>query len=146
MLSWQRSSDGLVPTDAVLGGKSSEGEPLYIGRTYHEGGLIPGKIVPSHGALLIPIGGLEVSCLDYECLAMPASSFEWVAVENGDVTANAVLGGTSSEGETLFVGRAYCEGDLIVGKIQPSHRCLYIAYGGEEVAISSYEVLQYKEK
>jgi hypothetical protein len=35
---------------------------------------------------------------------------------------------------------------LIVGKIQPSHRCLYIAYGGEEVAISSYEVLQYKEK
>ncbi|KAL3220943.1 hypothetical protein MRX96_005376 [Rhipicephalus microplus] len=44
-------------------------------------------------------------------------------------------------GEPLYIGRAYHEGTLTIGKVQPSRRCLSIPYGGEEHCYSDYEVL-----
>ncbi|KAL3220947.1 hypothetical protein MRX96_005380 [Rhipicephalus microplus] len=49
--------------------------------------------------------------------------------------------GVCASGEPLYIGRAYHEGTLTIGKVQPSRRCLSIPYGGEEHCYSDYEVL-----
>lgn len=54
---------------------------------------------------------------------------------------NAVPGGRTNSGETLYIGRAWHAGALTPGKIHPSHGNLYIPYNGGEVAIGTYEVL-----
>lgn len=59
----------------------------------------------------------------------------------GNVPGQAVPGGTDSDGETLYVGRAEVSGNLIPGKIKPSHGVCYVAHEGREVANRSYQVL-----
>lgn len=66
--SWVHSGHGSIPHNAVRGGQTSSGEPLYIGRTHHQGSLTPGKVHPSHGSLYIPFGGSEVPFKSYEIL------------------------------------------------------------------------------
>lgn len=48
--------------------------------------------------------------------------------------------------EEIYIGRAPFSGSLTVGRIQPSHRCLYIPYNGLEHRIEHYEVLVYKPR
>lgn len=56
------------------------------------------------------------------------------------VPPNALHGGFDS-GEQLYIARARHEGDLIPGKLHPSHGVTYIAYAGGEHSHSEYEVL-----
>jgi len=65
---WQACYGGQIPPNAVAAGQSEDGEPLYIGRTVHDGTLTIGKVQPSHGVLYIPYGGQEVSYQQYEIL------------------------------------------------------------------------------
>lgn len=67
---WVPSADGATPTGAVQGGKTMEGENLYIGRTFHNGSHCIGKIHPSHGRLYIPFGGEEHGFSTYEVLCI----------------------------------------------------------------------------
>ncbi|XP_015782147.1 natterin-3 [Tetranychus urticae] len=71
---WVPSSEGMTPTGAIEGGKTSDGESLFIGRTFHQGSHVIGKIHPSHGRLYIPFGGDEHSFSDYEVLCMKTVS------------------------------------------------------------------------
>ncbi|XP_064472455.1 uncharacterized protein LOC135386870 [Ornithodoros turicata] len=66
--------------------------------------------------------------------------FHWVSASHGNVPHNAVPGGRDS-GETLYVGRAHKGGDLIPGKIIPSHRVICVPRMGWEYPITSYEAL-----
>lgn len=61
-VSWVKANAAsrTVPPFAVNGGHTSDREPLYIGRAYHQGSLTPGKVQISHGALYIPFAGSEV--------------------------------------------------------------------------------------
>ncbi|XP_055322242.1 uncharacterized protein LOC129578126 [Sitodiplosis mosellana] len=68
-------------------------------------------------------------------------SLRWVPASNGQVPHGSVEGGRDLEGEPLFVGRARHEGDLIPGKLVPSHKVTYVAYGGLEHPHRNYEVL-----
>lgn len=52
---------------------------------------------------------------------------------------DAVEGGM--DGEPMYVVRARHEGELIPGKLVPSHNAAYVAWGGGEHAKSDYEVL-----
>lgn len=65
---WVKSAGGSVPPNAVAGGQSEEGEPLYIGRVAHEGSVTVGKVQASHGVCYIAYGGQELSFPDYEIL------------------------------------------------------------------------------
>lgn len=53
----------------------------------------------------------------------------------------ALPGGQSEDGEPLYIGRVIHDGALTVGKVQPSHGCLYIPYGGQELSFKEYEIL-----
>ena len=65
---WVHSSNGQVVYNAVPGGRTENGEVLYIGRGHHNGSLTVGKIHPSHGSLYIPFGGSEIAFKSYEIL------------------------------------------------------------------------------
>lgn len=62
--SWVDARGGEIPPNAVPGG--FDNEQLYVGRASHEGALIPGKIVPSHGVCYIAWGGQEHGKEEYQ--------------------------------------------------------------------------------
>nr|CAH7762124.1 unnamed protein product [Callosobruchus chinensis] len=45
---WVPCSGGNIPPDAVEGGRTSDGEVLYIGRAFHEGSHTVGKVNSFH--------------------------------------------------------------------------------------------------
>jgi hypothetical protein len=69
------------------------------------------------------------------------TDFSWVDDMSGSVPPGAIFGGQTVLGEALYIGRVTHNNALTVGKIHPSHGCLYIPYAGEEHKYSQYEVL-----
>ena len=72
------------------------------------------------------------------------ASLQWCEAVDGQVPKDAVNGGWDAHtGEPLFVGRAYHSfgRHLVIGKIQPSHRCIYVPFAGGEHKYNKYEVL-----
>lgn len=57
-----------MPPNAIPGGETEDGEPLFIGRVNHEGTVTIGKVQASHNTCYIPYGGSEVAFTDYEIL------------------------------------------------------------------------------
>lgn len=140
---WVSASQGEVPTNAVQGGFDGS-DPLYVARARHEDDLVPGKLHSTHGVCYIAWGGNEHSYNKYDVLC--GGNGEWISVDNGVLPTNAVPGGMTADGETLFVGRAMHEGTITIGKVQPSHECCYISYGGREFGYRKYEVLVASDK
>uniref|UniRef100_T1IXB6 Uncharacterized protein n=1 Tax=Strigamia maritima TaxID=126957 RepID=T1IXB6_STRMM len=138
---WEHSNDGGVPDNAVQAGWDVS-DTIYVGRAHHEGEVIPGKVVPSHGCCYVAFGGEEHKKSQYEVLCNPCNcSLEWVGASDGAVPNGALQGGVTDDGENLFIGRTQHEGTLTVGKVHPSHGCLYIPFGGGEHNYEHYEVL-----
>lgn len=70
-VSWVTGEGGVIPVGAVLGGFDNEN--LYVGRAQHEGGVVPGKVLSSHGVCYIAWGGAEHSKPEYEVSSSLAS-------------------------------------------------------------------------
>ncbi|KAH8297254.1 hypothetical protein KR044_008769, partial [Drosophila immigrans] len=137
---WMPASPGYTPPDAVLGGHDSDMTPLLVCRGYLDGRRIPGKAAPSRGCAYITHAGRELIESNYEVL-VGQGNYHWVHRAEGSIAPGAVEAGRAFNGEPLYVGRGrYC-GSLTPGQVQQSHRCILIPYGGQEVRISSYEVL-----
>ncbi|XP_065219813.1 uncharacterized protein LOC135845271 [Planococcus citri] len=68
--SWVHVTGSQIPPNAFEGGRSENGERLFIGRSQHEGSTTPGKVQPSHGVCYIPFGGQEVAKQQYEILTI----------------------------------------------------------------------------
>ncbi|KAJ8949964.1 hypothetical protein NQ318_002371 [Aromia moschata] len=129
---WVPASGGQVPPSSFAGGEDN-GEPVYVVRAQFGGGLIPGKLVPSHGQCYVPWGGTENPSPEYEVLGSPARA--------ATSPPNALTAGQSEDGEPLYIGRVVHDGALTVGKVQPSHGVCYIPYGGQELSFPDYEIL-----
>lgn len=119
---------GNIPANAVQGGQEN-GTPLYVCRGRHEGGTHSGKIVA--GNCNIGYGGSEVVLSDYEMLV---GNGTWGAARSG--YAGAFVAGQES-GQNLYLCRANYNGTHS-GKVI-GNNC-NIGYGGEEKAISSFDV------
>jgi hypothetical protein len=63
--SWKNYSKGDVPSAAIVGGKTEQGESLYIGRTLNIDDSIVGKI---DGCLYIPFEGRQYAYAQFEVL------------------------------------------------------------------------------
>lgn len=70
--------------------------------------------------------------------------FAWEPASDGRVAPGAVATG-KDRNDDLFIGRAPFQGSMTVGKIHPSHRCLYFPYNGKEERTTNYEVLVHKK-
>lgn len=123
----------------VQGGQDSDGCGIFVGRANHNGDLLPAKVLPQKNAAYVAYGGEEVLVENFEVLCR--KELVWEHAAGGSVPQEAVIGGNTGDGEILYVGRAYHEGSQTVGKVQRTHGCIYIPYGGAEVSLPSYEVL-----
>ena len=63
---WVSCSHGIVPGHAVAGGRDVDGSPLYIGRAFHHGDMLPAKISPKYGTAYVCYGGAEHTKDNYE--------------------------------------------------------------------------------
>ncbi|XP_060838903.1 uncharacterized protein LOC132920491 isoform X1 [Rhopalosiphum padi] len=111
---WVHASNGQIPSNALPGGFDATNEQLYVARAEHNGALIPGKLVPSHGVVYIPWGGVENPKENYEVLCNCNGT--WVKANNGEIPVGALSSGHTEDGEPLFVGRGELNGSLTVGK------------------------------
>ncbi|EDV93704.1 natterin-3 [Drosophila grimshawi] len=136
---WLHYSNGALPEDAVVAGHDSDGGTIFVGRAWYNNDLLPAKIIPNKGKAYVAYGEQEIELENYEVLS--GQNFMWLPGENGEVPPSAVPVGHTVDGETLYAGRGYHAGSLTMGKVHPSHNCLYIPFGSEEVKIFSYEVL-----
>lgn len=100
---------------------------------------MPCKVLPSKQAAYISHGGMEILKHSFEVLV--GHDVKWKKEKNGRVPRDAFPGGRTQTGEQLYIGRAEYNRSQTVGKVHPSHGCLYIAYGGKEVPLKDYEVL-----
>jgi len=149
-IKWISSAGGSLPFNAVEGGRQ-HGVKLYVIRAPHHGSITPGKLyeypppgIPGADVSWASLawGGNENFKHRYEVLVAPPGYLKWIPSELGQAVPNAVVGGLSEVGsETLYIGRYQHEGQLINGKIQPSHRACYIGINGREIASRTYEIL-----
>lgn len=137
---WQHcNAAGPYPSNMVRGGVDADGTVIFIGRAFHEGDMVPAKVMPDKNSAYISYGGEEHAKEDFEVLR--SGDFVWEFSTGGSIPEGAVACGQTADGEPLYVGRALHQGSQTPGKIQPSHGCLYIPFAGEEVSIAEYEVL-----
>ncbi|XP_062540845.1 natterin-4-like [Armigeres subalbatus] len=137
---WQHCNvDGPFPANMVRAGVDCDGSVIYAGRAFHEGEMIPAKVIPSKNACFIAYGGEEIPKEDFEVLRQ--GDFVWEFAANGVVPEGAVKMGATVDGEPLYMGRALYSGSQTPGKVHSSHGCLYIPFEGAEISHSEYEVL-----
>lgn len=137
---WQHcTSEGPFPVNLVRAGVDCDGCKIYVGRAFHEGDMIPAKVIPEKNLATVSYGGEEVQKDDFEVLRQ--GEFVWEFCANGSIPDDAIVVGQTLDGEKLYMGRALYQGSQTPGKVQPSHGCLYIPFNGEEVPLGEYEVL-----
>ncbi|EDW72335.1 uncharacterized protein Dwil_GK20869 [Drosophila willistoni] len=137
---WVRSSSNSpLPHNAFHAGHDTDGSGIYVGRCMYEGDLSPAKVIPSKHAAYVSHGGKEHNVSSYEVLV--GHGYAWAPSSDGRVPRHAISTGKTRTGEPLYVGRASHSNSVIVGKVHPSHGCLYVPFGGQEITIKSYEVL-----
>lgn len=141
-MNWVASTLGApLPVNAIVGGRQISGRTIYVGRACHEGAMLPAKVIPdaSERHTHVSYDGKEFAKQDFDILT--GSGVAWKRDRNGNVPCGAVPGGHTKTGETLFIGRADHAGSLTVGRIQPSHGCLYLPHSWKEHSYKEYEVL-----
>lgn len=131
-----------LPSGAILAGHDQDQSPIYVGRAWHGGDQLPAKVLPSKNAAYVAYGGQEVFKDQFEVLCNGNISWVKTNPSTRSVPPFALVAGNTSQGEPLYIGRAYHQGSLTVGKVQISHGALYIPFGGSEVPVhSEIEVL-----
>lgn len=113
---WVKTTNGELPEGAVVGGSDLDCD-LYIARANHEGELLPGKYVPSHGVCYISWDGAEHAKDEFEILCGCKAIWHQVNEEDA-IPENALPGGRTADGETLFVGRVPHENTVTLGKVR----------------------------
>ncbi|XP_067633933.1 uncharacterized protein [Eurosta solidaginis] len=128
------------PDEAIQTGTDPDGNPTYVARVYFQDDLLPAGYAPAKG-----VAYASHSCNGYSFSQnvelLNNFKHKWVADSNGHVPEGAVIGGYSELGENLYVARATYKGKLLLGKVHPSHRVMYMPYNGTEVNTTEYEVL-----
>ncbi|XP_049849278.1 uncharacterized protein LOC126318327 [Schistocerca gregaria] len=127
--------------DGIRAGIDKDGGYLYVGRAFHNGDLLPAKVVPNHHCAYVAWGGKEHKKIEYEILCKRSCTVIWEQAKDGAVPPGAIPVGFTSDDEKLYVGRVFHDGTQTPGKVHPSHGVCYIPYGGSEIGFSSYEVL-----
>ena len=89
------------------------------------------------------LGREEHTKESYEVLVADVNAkYEWIPSSNGQVPDRAIQGGHTSSGEPLYICRVDHERVLTPGKIHPSHKSCFIAYGSKEYRYQfDYEIL-----
>lgn len=145
---WVPNTNGDIPKGAVFVGKTTHGEPMYIGRGRLEGSVTPGKIIKSHGCLYVPFGGYEQATSNYEFLVDGGKSQKqsvggnWVrASSKGPVPPGALQAGYDSDGSPIYLGRVFRYGQVLPAKVMPRKQMCHTGDQGLEFEMTEYDAL-----
>lgn len=125
---WIRWNNGTISI-----GREGEGEAFL---SWQDGEFVPISYIGvctgwgANGSWIIeqPQGG---GCSGAAC---------WVPAREGQVPPRAFPGGEDN-GEAVYIVRCNFQGDLVPGKLVPSHGQAYVPWGGAENPVKEYEVL-----
>jgi hypothetical protein len=123
--------------DAVVVGNDYGANSYYVCQAFYEGGVHPGKVYA--GNCNIGYGGYEIVVPNYRILT--GRGYHWVSAKFGQIPIRAVMGGHESNGQPLYVCRAFYHGEKHPGKIVGSN-CNF-GWGGREIEKPYYEALVY---
>ncbi|KAJ1305803.1 hypothetical protein OPQ81_010533 [Rhizoctonia solani] len=134
-VTWLLTKGPRIPQGAFVAGQESDGTPLYVGRTFFEGGIHPGKVSPNfQKGCIIGYGGDE------------SRAVRWAEARGTCDTqflgAAPVEGGREQSGP-LYIVQAPYKGGTHPGKTGPHLRGADITYGGDEKIVDTYRVLVY---
>ncbi|XP_044751163.1 natterin-3-like isoform X2 [Coccinella septempunctata] len=143
-LQWVNSYRGRpIPPNAVCCGVDKDGSQVYVGLANFAGDELPAKIVPRRSEAYVCHNGREIPITDYKVLV--EKKLHWIHNVGGHIPPGAVPAGRTLSGEQLYVGRKKVAGSaMAVGKVHPSHGCLYVPFAGQEMSYRDYEILVYK--
>ena len=81
---WQHISPGQAfPYDcAIRAGTDADGSPIYAGRAFHEGDMVPAKVIPDKNIAYVCYGGEEIPKDSYEVLRN--GNFVWEFATAGE--------------------------------------------------------------
>jgi|GEM_PF-697673 len=128
-----------IPSNAMIGGKDSDGSPLFVAHANYNGNWHPGKTRKSWNSASIEYGGQEIYVPDYEVL-IGKEDLNWVIVSNGNVPNNTVISGHENQND-LLTCRCEFQGSTQVGKTWRGNKACNIGYGGKGINVLNYEVL-----
>lgn len=114
---WQPcTAEGPFPHSAAIrAGRDSDGCTIFVGRAFHEGDLLPAKVIPDKQLAYVCYGGEEHPKAEFEVLR--SGDFVWEFATNGEIPLGAVEIGRTADGESLYCGRALYEGTQTPGKV-----------------------------
>lgn len=141
-LSWEKFKSNKIPKNAIVGGRKVNGDPIYIGIILYNRENVPGAIYSTKGTfnIHIPYGctTYTINKNFYILCAEEDVELQWMEANYGRITNGAI---SVDKNHDISIGRVkYC-GEMIVGKVHSSHKCLYIPYNKSEIHFSEYEVL-----
>lgn len=139
---WVKGHGHDVPEDAVAGGETDKGEPLYVARADHLGKMIVGKVQRSTGFCFVLFDGTEFGNGNYEVFVPKFCDYRatWIPSRSGPLPSGAIEGGKEN-GETLYIARGTFEKEVIPGKFVPSREIAFMAVNGKEKLFGMYEIL-----
>lgn len=131
----------IIPENAIKCGTIDDDQkPVYIGKAFHEGDLLPANILPhKKHAIVVTFENGEYRKTEYDYLCAPPNSIEWVPFS--DQITNAVVGGRNMYNKDIYIGRVEHCGTLVAGRIDPSENVLHIAWNGAVIPFAQFEVL-----
>ncbi|KAH9978677.1 hypothetical protein BGW80DRAFT_1442655 [Lactifluus volemus] len=135
-----------IPRGAIEAGRDKDNNPIYIARAYFEDGLPIGKASPifKEGAV-IGYGGRVVEFNKFEVLLGDTRAIRWLPFRDQlnvqRLGARPVEGGREANGAPLYIARVSYHNGTHVAKIGEHLPAAHLAFGGEEVRITEYEVL-----
>jgi len=152
------------PINAFIACTLETGEDGFIAKAEVDRQSVTGVTTRNGMVASLPYGSSEhLRHRTFQVLtAKNPNSLCWHKNSYGHVPRFAVCGGIDS-GERLYIGRTctplvegmtrlnerlairhQCDRASRVGKIHPSHHCLYVSYNGREYVFPTYEVLCHK--
>ena len=130
-----------IPSNAVVGGKDGDGNPLFVAHANYGGNWHPGKTRKDWNTTSIEYGGQELNIGDYEVL-IGNEGLSWTPVSQGNVPPNAFISGHENQ-NNLFTCRCEFKGSTQVGKTWQGINACRIGYGNIGNLVLNYDVLVY---
>ena len=142
-VAWVTAANGMVPANAIIGGKES-GRTLPVCRARYNQGVHPGKVVGKN--CNFAYAGKEVLAPQYDVLVGKPDVLtqipqlvRWVAAQGGQVPPGAFFGAYEPGRPVLPICQAPYQGGVHVGKVVAGN-CNF-GYGGRELLSPQYAVL-----
>lgn len=135
--------------DLLPAGTTLEGETLYVCRVYQNGDIMPGTGNINNGNCYVSMYQQEHIHTNAEFLtkAKAGSRLVWSQKpSNNVIPSNAVPGGRTRLGETLYIARATViyggQSTIIIGKVHASRPDVaFMGFMGKEELLYSFEFL-----